>query len=108
MWNYYKTVVINSATAEDGRPMFSKCGVVRGIDFVKDGAVNIWRNGQYDLEKVSDVIYKTVGYPGEKAQMVIDCTNLVPFEEVDGEKVYDLGLYQLTFKVEMDGKFLSD
>ena len=40
--------------------------------------------------------------------MIFDCTNLIPFEEVDGEKVYDLGLYQLTFKVEMDGKFLSD
>ena len=41
MWNYYKTVVINSATAEDGRSMFSKCGVVRGRDFVEDGAVNV-------------------------------------------------------------------
>ena len=105
MWNYYKTVVINSATAEDGRPMFSKCGVVRGRDFVEDGAVNIWRNGQYDLEKVSDVIYKTVGYPGENAKLVLDCSKLIAQAE-DG--VQDLGIYQLTFKVEMDGKFLSD
>ena len=105
MWNYYKTVVINSATAEDGRPMFSNCGVVRGRDFVEDGAVNIWRNGQYDLEKVSDVIYKTVGYPGKNAKLVLDCSKLIA-EAEDG--VQDLGLYQLTFKVEMDGKFLSD
>ena len=107
MWNYYKTVVINSAKSEDGHDMFFKGDVVRGTELVKDGAVNVWRNGQYDLEKIGKIT-KTGGEKGEKAQMVIDCTNLVPFEEVDGEKVYDLGLYQLTFKVEMDGKFLSD
>lgn len=113
MWNYYKTVVINSAEAEDGRPMFSKCGIVRGRDFVEDGAVNIWRNGQYDLEKVSDVIYKTVGYPGENAKLIIKCADLIAQVDQDldndGTKPdYDLGLYQLSFKVEMDGKFLSD
>ena len=107
MWNYYKTVVINSAKAEDGHDMFFKGDVVRGTELVKEGAVNVWRNGQYDLAKIGKIT-KAEGYKGEKAQMVIDCTNLIPFEEVDGEKVYDLGLYQLTFKVEMDGKFLSD
>lgn len=107
MWNYYKTVVINSAVAEDGHDMFFKGDVVRGTELVKDGAVNVWRNGQYDVKKIG-TITKTEGYRGEKAQMIFDCTNLIPFEEVDGEKVYDLGLYQLTFKVEMDGKFLSD
>ena len=107
MWNYYKTVVINSAKSEDGHDMFFKGDVVRGTELIKDGAVNVWRNGQYDLEKIGKIT-KTEGYKGEKAQMIFDCTNLIPFEEVDGEKVYDLGLYQLMFKVEMDGKFLSD
>ena len=87
--------------------MFFKGDVVRGTELVKDGAVNVWRNGQYDIEKIGKIT-KTEGYKGEKAQMIFDCTNLIPFEEVDGEKVYDLGLYQLMFKVEMDGKFLSD
>ena len=87
--------------------MFFKGDVVRGTELVKDGAVNVWRNGQYDIEKIGKIT-KTEGYKGEKAQMIFDCTNLIPFEEVDGEKVYDLGLYQLMFNVEMDGKFLSD
>lgn len=87
--------------------MFFKGDVVRGTELVKDGAVNVWRNGQYDIEKIGKIT-KTEGYKGEKAQMIFDCTNLIPFEEVDGEKIYDLGLYQLMFKVEMDGKFLSD
>lgn len=87
--------------------MFFKGDVVRGTELIKDGAVNVWRNGQYDIEKIGKIT-KTEGYKGEKAQMIFDCTNLIPFEEVDGEKVYDLGLYQLMFKVEMDGKFLSD
>ena len=107
MWNYYKTVVINSAKAEDGHDMFFKGDVVRGTELVKDGAVNVWRNGQYDIEKVGKIT-KTEGYKGENAKVTIKCAGLIPFEEVDGVKVYDLGLYQLTFKVEMDGKFLSD
>ena len=108
MWNYYKTVVINSAEAEDGNKMFSATTVFNPETGKVDApAVNVWRNGQYDLAKIGKIT-KAEGYKGEKAQMVIDCTNLIPFEEVDGEKVYDLGLYQLTFKVEMDGKFLSD
>ena len=108
MWNYYKTVVINSAKAENGNDMFSATTVFNPETGKVDApAVNVWRNGQYDLAKVGKIT-KTKGYNGEKAQMVLDCTNLIPFEEVDGEKVYDLGLYQLTFKVEMDGKFLGD
>lgn len=108
MWNYYKTVVINSADAEDGNKMFSATTVFNPETGKVDApAVNVWRNGQYDLAKVGEVT-KTKGYPGKKAQMVFDCTNLIPFEEIEGEKVYDLGLYQLTFKVEMDGKFLGD
>ena len=103
MWNYYKTVVINSAVAEDGHDMFFKGDVVRGTELVKDGAVNVWRNGQYDIEKIG-TITKTEGYKGEKAKLTIKCAGLVP--EADGVK--DLGLYQLSFKVEMDGKFLSD
>ena len=108
MWNYYKTVVINSADAEDGNKMFSATTVFNPETGKVDAhAVNVWRNGQYDLAKIGEIT-KTKGYNGKKAQMVLDCTNLIPFEEVDGEKVYDLGLYQLTFKVEMDGKFLGD
>ena len=41
MWNYYKTVVINSAVAEDGHDMFFKGDVVRGTELIKDGAVNV-------------------------------------------------------------------
>lgn len=104
MWNYYKTVVINSAKAEDGHDMFFKGDVVRGTELVKDGAVNVWRNGQYDIEKVGKIT-KTEGYKGENAKLVLDCSKLIA-EAEDG--VQDLGLYQLTFKVEMDGKFLSD
>lgn len=107
MWNYYKTVVINSAAAEDGHDMFFKSEVFSPEQNKMVEAASVWRNGQYDLAKVGKIT-KTVGYNGEKAQMVLDCTNLIPFEEVDGEKIYDLGLYQLTFKVEMDGKFLGD
>lgn len=108
MWNYYKTVVINSAEAENGNKMFSATTVFNPETGKVDApAVNVWRNGQYDLAKVGKIT-KTKGYNGEKAQMVLDCTNLIPFEEVEGEKIYDLGFYQLTFKVEMDGKFLSD
>lgn len=108
MWNYYKTVVINSADAEDGNKMFSATTVFNPETGKFDApAVNVWRNGQYDLAKVGEIT-KTKGYNGKKAQMVLDCTNLIPFEEIEGEKVYDLGLYQLTFKVEMDGKFLGD
>lgn len=105
MWNYYKTVVVNSKTAEDGRPMFAKDAKV--YDPIKRemvDAVNVWRNGQYDPAKI-EVIHKTVGYPGEKAKLTIECDGLIP-EASEG--VHDLGLYQLSFKVEMDGKFLSD
>ncbi len=105
MWNYYKTVVINSATAEDGRPMFEKTMVYNPATNAVDApAANVWRNGQYDLAKVGKIT-KTVGYPGENAKLVIKCTDLIA-EAEDG--VQDLGLYQLTFKVEMDGKFLGD
>lgn len=105
MWNYYKTVVVNSKTAEDGRPMFAKDAKV--YDPIKRemvDAVNVWRNGQYDPAKI-EVIHKTVGYPGEKAKLTIECDGLIP-EASEG--VHDLGLYQLSFKVEVDGKFLSD
>ena len=94
MWNYYKTVVINSPVAEDGHDMF----------FVEGDKVNVWRNGQYDLAKIGKIT-ETAGYKGENAVMTIDCTKLIP-EASEG--VHDLGLYQLSFKVEMDGKFLSD
>lgn len=104
MWNYYKTVVINSDKAEDGHDMFFKSDVVRDGAIVKDGAVNVWRNGQYDLEKIGKVT-ETPGYKGENAKLTIKCDNLIP-EAAEG--VHDLGLYQLSFKVEMDGKFLSD
>lgn len=105
MWNYYKTVVINSATAEDGRPMFERTMVYNPATNAVDApAANVWRNGQYDLAKVGKIT-KTVGYPGENAKLVIDCSKLIA-EAEDG--VQDLGLYQLTFNVEMDGKFLGD
>ena len=105
MWNYYKTVVINSATAEDGRPMFERTMVYNPATNAVDApAANVWRNGQYDLAKVGKIT-KTVGYPGENAKLVLDCSKLIA-EAEDG--VQDLGLYQLTFKVEMDGKFLGD
>ena len=104
MWNYYKTVVINSAKADDGHDMFFESEVFSPEQNKMVKAASVWRNGQYDLAKVG-TITKTEGYKGEKAQMVIDCTNLIP-EAAEG--VHDLGLYQLTFKVEMDGKFLSD
>ena len=94
MWNYYKTVVINSAVAEDGHDMF----------FVEGDKVNVWRNGQYDIAKISEIT-ETPGYKGENAVMEIECNGLIP-EAAEG--VHDLGLYQLSFKVEMDGKFLSD
>ena len=67
-------------------------------------AVNVWRNGQYDLAKIGKIT-KTKGYKGENAKLVLDCSKLIA-EAEDG--VQDLGLYQLTFKVEMDGKFLGD
>lgn len=104
MWNYYKTVVINSDKADDGHDMFFKSDVVRDGAIVKDGAVNVWRNGQYDLEKIGKVT-ETPGYKGENAKLTIKCDGLIP-EATEG--VHDLGLYQLSFKVEMDGKFLSD
>lgn len=104
MWNYYKTVVINSDVAEDGHEMFFKSDVVRDGAIVKDGAVNVWRNGQYDLEKIGKIT-ETPGYKGENAKLTIKCDGLIP-EAAEG--VHDLGLYQLSFKVEMDGKFLSD
>ena len=110
MWNYYKTVVINSATAEDGNKMFmvtegeKKVEVFDPIKGQMVPAVNVWRNGQYDLAKITK-IYKTVGYPGENAEVIIRCANIIP-EAAEG--VNDLGLYQLTVKVEMDGKFLGD
>lgn len=104
MWNYYKTVVINSDVAEDGHDMFFKSDVVRDGAIVKDGAVNVWRNGQYDLEKIGKIT-ETPGYKGENAKLTIKCDGLIP-EAAEG--VHDLGLYQLSFKVEMDGKFLSD
>ena len=105
MWNYYKTVVINSAEAEDGNKMFSATTVFNPETGKVDApAVNVWRNGQYDLAKVGKIT-KTKGYKGENAKLVLDCSKLIA-EAEDG--VQDLGLYQLTFKVEMDGKFLSD
>lgn len=110
MWNYYKTVVINSATAEDGNKMFmvtegeKKVEVFDPIKGMMVPAVNVWRNGQYDLAKIGKIT-KTKGYKGENAKLVIDCSKLIA-EAEDG--VQDLGLYQLTFKVEMDGKFLGD
>lgn len=104
MWNYYKTVVINSDKTEDEKPMFSKTGVVRGTTFVEDGGVNVWRNGQYDLTKMSKIT-KTPFEPGSCASMTINCDTLIPEADVD---VHDLGSYLLSFKVEMDGKFLSD
>lgn len=112
MWNYYKTVVVNSAEPEPGRKMFAKDAKI--FDPIKREmveAVNVWRNGQYDPAKI-DVIHKTVGYEGKNAKAVIDCNGLVPQSNIDsddnGIKDFDLGLYQLSFKVEMDGKFLSD
>lgn len=118
MWNYYKTVVINSAVAEDGNKMFmvtegdKKVEIFDPIQGKMVPAVNVWRNGQYDLAKITK-IYKTVGYPGENAKLVLNCANLIARvdQDLDNDGVkpdYDLGLYQLTFKVEMDGKFLSD
>lgn len=107
MWNYYKTVVINSATAEDGHDMFFESEVFSPEQNKMVKAVSVWRNGQYDLDKVQPIT-KTEGHVGKNAKVSIDCTNLIPYEEVEGKRVYDLGLYQLTFKVEMDGKFLSD
>ena len=104
MWNYYKTVVINSAAAEDGHDMFFKSEVFSPEQNKMVEAASVWRNGQYDLAKVGKIT-KTVGYPGENAKLVLDCSKLIA-EAEDG--VQDLGLYQLTFKVEMDGKFLSD
>lgn len=105
MWNYYKTVVINSADAEDGNKMFSATTVFNPETGKVDApAVNVWRNGQYDLAKIGKIT-KTKGYKGENAKLVLDCSKLIAKAE-DG--VQDLGLYQLTFKVEMDGKFLSD
>lgn len=104
MWNYYKTVVVNSDVAEDGNPMFSEAEVYDPIKRNKVKAVNIWRNGQYNLDCIERV-YKTVGYKGENAKLTIKCDNLIPKA---AEDVHDLGLYQLSFKVEMDGKFLSD
>ena len=104
MWNYYKTVIVNSDKAEDGHDMFFKSDVVRDGAIVKDGAVNVWRNGQYDLEKIGKVT-ETPGYVGKNAKLTIKCDGLIP-EAAEG--VHDLGLYQLSFKVEMDGKFLSD
>lgn len=104
MWNYYKTVVINSDVAEDGHEMFFKSDVVRDGAIVPNGAVNVWRNGQYDLEKIGKIT-ETPGYKGENAKLTIKCDGLIP-EAAEG--VHDLGLYQLSFKVEMDGKFLSD
>lgn len=105
MWNYYKTVVINSAVAEDGRPMFERTMVYNPSTKTVDApAASVWRNGQYDLAKVGKIT-KTVGYPGENAKLVLDCSKLIA-EAEDG--VQDLGIYQLTFNVEMDGKFLSD
>ena len=46
MWNYYKTVVINSADAEDGNKMFSATTVFNPETGKVDApAVNVWRNG---------------------------------------------------------------
>ena len=96
MWNYYKTVVINSAKAEDGHDMFFESDVVRGKELVENGAVNVWRNGQYDLEKIVGTITKTEGTKGAKQVFNLTCGAL------------EAGSYLLTIKVEMDGKFLSD
>ena len=104
MWNYYKTVVINSAKADDGHDMFFESEVFSPEQNKMVKAASVWRNGQYDLAKVGKIT-KTVGYPGENAKLVLDCSKLIA-EAEDG--VQDLGLYQLTFNVEMDGKFLSD
>ena len=113
MWNYYKTVVINSAEAEDGNKMFSATTVFNPETGKVDApAVNVWRNGQSDLAKIGKIT-KAEGYKGENAKLVIDCSKLIAQVDQDlngdGAKPdYDLGLYQLSFKVEMDGKFLSD
>lgn len=104
MWNYYKTVVINSAKADDGHDMFFESEVFSPEQNKMVKAASVWRNGQYDLAKVR-TITKIEGYNGENAEVVVRCADLIP-EAAEG--VNDLGLYQFTFKVEMDGKFLSD
>jgi hypothetical protein len=110
MWNYYKTVVINSATAEDGHPMFFESEVFSPEKKDRVKAASVWRNGQYDLDKISGVIYKTVGYPGENAVLEINCEGIIPTQTLveGGNPEPEFGLYQLSFNVEMDGKFLSD
>ena len=111
MWNYYKTVVINSATAEDGHDMFmtENVKVYDPVTRELHDGVNVWRNGQYDLNKITK-IYRTKGYAGQNAVATIDCSNLpANISEVEGDNsTKDYGYYLLSFKVEMDGKFLSD
>ena len=109
MWNYYKTVVINSATAEDGHDMFFESEVFSPEQNKRVKAASVWRNGQYDLAKVGKIT-KTVGYPGENAVLEINCEGIIPTQTLveGGNPEPEFGLYQLSFNVEMDGKFLSD
>ena len=96
MWNYYKTVVINSDKTEDGKNVFSLTNVFDPTTkAVNSPAANVWRNGQYELSKVGKIT-KTKAVEGQKQELTLTCTAL------------EAGDYLLSFKVEMDGKFLSD
>lgn len=94
MWNYYKTVVINSDKTEEDKDMFF---LQTNVDGKK--LLNIWRNGQYDISKIGNeqAIYKTVGYKGTPSTIALTFSGLTAGT-----------LYQLSFNVALEGKLLSD
>lgn len=100
MFKYTKEVIINSAKNAEGTTMFPDAG---------DGRIRVYRAGDYDPAKIVDKkIYKTVGQPAEVATLKLECKDLIKSSEVDGVKSYEIGLYQLSINVKMDGKFLGE
>lgn len=100
MFKYTKEVIINSPKNGEGTTMFPDAG---------DGRIRVYRAGDYDPAKIVDKkIYKTVGKPAVVATLKLECKDLIKSNDVDGVKSYEIGLYQLSINVKMDGKFLGE
>lgn len=101
MFKYTKEVIINSAKNAEGTTMFPKAD---------DNRIRVYRAGDYDPAKIVDKkIYKTEGKRGEFATLSIECADLIKSNPIEGGgKSYEIGLYQLSVNVKMDGKFLGE
>lgn len=111
MYDYIHDVILNITNADEITTDASKASKAKVYKYTnpktEEDIVSFKRNGEYKLAKIKDVA-KTEGVAGKPSTLTLHCDGLIKSAAVQGETVYETGLYNFSVYMKMPNRFYGE